>query len=53
MRNDVEPLVTQESQRALLRRAVDERWLLVSVHDPTRPWGYAVEGDREVRVEEV
>lgn len=50
---DVEPLVTLESKRSLLRRAADERWLLVSVHDPTRPWGYAVEGDREVRVEEV
>jgi glyoxylase-like metal-dependent hydrolase (beta-lactamase superfamily II) len=50
---DVEPLVTLESKRSLLRRAADERWLLVSVHDPTRPWGYAVEGDREVTIEEV
>lgn len=37
---DVEPLVTLESKRALLRRAVDERWLLVSTHDPATPWGY-------------
>jgi glyoxylase-like metal-dependent hydrolase (beta-lactamase superfamily II) len=50
---DVEPLVTLESKRSLLRRAADERWLLVSVHDPTRPWGYAVKGDREVTVEDV
>jgi hypothetical protein len=50
---DVEPLVTLESKRSLLRRAADERWLLVSVHDPTRPWGYAVRGDREVTLEEV
>jgi glyoxylase-like metal-dependent hydrolase (beta-lactamase superfamily II) len=43
---DVEPLVTLESKRALLRRAVDERWLLVSTHDPATPWGY-VEADEK------
>jgi glyoxylase-like metal-dependent hydrolase (beta-lactamase superfamily II) len=48
---DVEPLVTLESKRALLRRAVDERWLLVSVHDPVTPWGYATAGDRQVVVQ--
>jgi len=37
---DVEPLVTLESKRALLRRAVDEGWLLVSTHDPAIPWGF-------------
>ena len=37
---DVEPLRTLEAKRALLRRAVAERWLLVSVHDPATPWGY-------------
>ncbi len=42
---DVEPLRTLESKRALLRRAVAERWLLFSTHDPVRPWGYvAAEG---------
>lgn len=41
---DVEPLVTLESKRDLLRRAVDERWLLVSTHDPATPWGF-VEAD--------
>jgi glyoxylase-like metal-dependent hydrolase (beta-lactamase superfamily II) len=41
---DVEPLVTLESKRALLRTAVEERWLLVSTHDPATPWGY-VEGE--------
>ena len=49
---DVEPLVTLESKRALLRRAVDERWLLVSTHDPFTPWGTAVADGRGVRVEE-
>lgn len=43
---DVEPLRTLESKRTLLERAVDERWLLVSTHDPTMPWGYVVEGKK-------
>ncbi|HYJ80595.1 MAG TPA: MBL fold metallo-hydrolase, partial [Longimicrobiaceae bacterium] len=50
---DVEPLVTLESKRALLRRAVDERWLLVSTHDPRVPWGYVREEGKGVRLEEV
>jgi glyoxylase-like metal-dependent hydrolase (beta-lactamase superfamily II) len=41
---DVEPLVTLESKRALLARARDEGWLLVSVHDPSTAWGYARAG---------
>jgi glyoxylase-like metal-dependent hydrolase (beta-lactamase superfamily II) len=36
---DVEPLVTLESKRALLSQAANERWLLVSVHDPAAQWG--------------
>ena len=36
---DVEPLVTLEAKRTLLRQAVEERWLLVSVHDPQTAWG--------------
>jgi glyoxylase-like metal-dependent hydrolase (beta-lactamase superfamily II) len=49
---DVEPLVTLESKRALLRRAVDERWLLVSTHDPVTAWGYAVAEGRHVGLED-
>ena len=49
---DVEPLVTLESKRALARRAVDERWLLVSTHDPFTPWGYAAADGRGVRLED-
>jgi glyoxylase-like metal-dependent hydrolase (beta-lactamase superfamily II) len=49
---DVEPLVTLESKRALLRRAADERWLLVSTHDPFTPWGYAVSDGKQVRLED-
>jgi glyoxylase-like metal-dependent hydrolase (beta-lactamase superfamily II) len=49
---DVEPLVTLESKRALLRRATEERWLLVSTHDPFTPWGYAVAEGKGVRLDE-
>jgi glyoxylase-like metal-dependent hydrolase (beta-lactamase superfamily II) len=45
---DVEPLRTLESKRALLRRATEERWLLVSTHDPVTPWGYAEADGRGV-----
>ena len=36
---DVEPLVTLESKRRVLRQALDERWLLVLEHDPEVAWG--------------
>ncbi len=49
---DVEPLVTLESKRALLKRAVDERWLLVSTHDPFTAWGTPVAEGKGVRLEE-
>jgi glyoxylase-like metal-dependent hydrolase (beta-lactamase superfamily II) len=49
---DVEPLVTLESKRALLERAEEERWLLVSTHDAATPWGYAVRGERGLAREE-
>jgi glyoxylase-like metal-dependent hydrolase (beta-lactamase superfamily II) len=49
---DVEPLVTLESKRALLRRATEERWLLVSNHDPVTAWGFAVADGKGVRLEE-
>lgn len=48
---DVEPLVTLESKRALLSRAVDERWLLVSTHDPFVPWGHVAAEGKGVRLE--
>ena len=49
---DVEPLVTLESKRALLAKAVDERWLLVSTHDPFVAWGHPVAEGKGVRLEE-
>jgi glyoxylase-like metal-dependent hydrolase (beta-lactamase superfamily II) len=36
---DVEPLVTLESKRRILRQALDEEWLVVFEHDPATPWG--------------
>ena len=36
---DVEPLVTLESKRALLRRIEQEDWTVIFEHDATVPWG--------------
>jgi glyoxylase-like metal-dependent hydrolase (beta-lactamase superfamily II) len=47
---DVEPLVTLESKRALLARAVEEEWLLVSTHDPETAWGRVSAEGKGVRL---
>jgi len=36
---DVEPLVTLETKRRILKRAVDEAWLVVFEHDAETAWG--------------
>jgi len=36
---DVEPLVTLETKRRILRQADEERWLFVLEHDAGTPWG--------------
>jgi hypothetical protein len=36
---DVEPLVTLETKRRILKQALDEEWLLIFEHDATVPWG--------------
>ncbi|MDO8502246.1 MAG: MBL fold metallo-hydrolase [Gemmatimonadaceae bacterium] len=36
---DVEPLVTLETKRRILRQAEEENWLLIFEHDATIPWG--------------
>ena len=36
---DVEPLVTLEAKRRILKQAVDEQWLLIFEHDAVVPWG--------------
>jgi glyoxylase-like metal-dependent hydrolase (beta-lactamase superfamily II) len=43
---DVEPLVTLESKRSLLKQAREERWLLVFEHDPVVAWGYLNEDEK-------
>lgn len=35
---DVEPLVTLESKRRILKQAVDEEWILLFEHDAKVPW---------------
>jgi glyoxylase-like metal-dependent hydrolase (beta-lactamase superfamily II) len=37
---DVEPLVTLETKRRILARAVDEGWLVVFEHDATTAWSH-------------
>ena len=36
---DVEPLITLETKRRILKQAVDENWLIMFEHDATVPWG--------------
>lgn len=36
---DVEPLVTLETKRRILRQAEEDEWLLIFEHDATVPWG--------------
>jgi glyoxylase-like metal-dependent hydrolase (beta-lactamase superfamily II) len=35
---DVEPLVTLETKRRILKRAMDEDWLVIFEHDAVTPW---------------
>jgi glyoxylase-like metal-dependent hydrolase (beta-lactamase superfamily II) len=42
---DLEPLVTLETKRTVLHRALHENWLLVFEHDPAVPWGTLVAGE--------
>jgi glyoxylase-like metal-dependent hydrolase (beta-lactamase superfamily II) len=43
---DVEPLVTLETKRAIMRRALDEEWLVVFEHDATTAWGRIAHDDK-------
>ncbi len=49
---DVEPLVTLESKRAIVKRAQDEEWLLIFEHDPTVAWGRIGEKDGKMALVE-
>jgi glyoxylase-like metal-dependent hydrolase (beta-lactamase superfamily II) len=49
---DVEPLVTLESKRGLLRRAREEGWLLVFEHDARVAWGRVAHDGKQYRLAE-
>jgi glyoxylase-like metal-dependent hydrolase (beta-lactamase superfamily II) len=36
---DVEPLVTLETKRRILKQAMDENWLVIFEHDASVAWG--------------
>jgi glyoxylase-like metal-dependent hydrolase (beta-lactamase superfamily II) len=46
---DLEPLVTLETKRRVLERALDEDWLLIFEHDPRVPWGRLAPDGRTLR----
>jgi glyoxylase-like metal-dependent hydrolase (beta-lactamase superfamily II) len=50
---DVEPLVTLESKRALVKQARQENWLLVFEHDPVVAWGYLNDDEKRPAVDPV
>jgi glyoxylase-like metal-dependent hydrolase (beta-lactamase superfamily II) len=37
---DVEPLVTLETKRRIMKRALDEHWVMIFEHDAMVPWGH-------------
>ncbi|MDB4907179.1 MAG: hypothetical protein JWO05_1963 [Gemmatimonadetes bacterium] len=50
---DVEPLVTLESKRRLVARAVDEEWLVVFEHDAVNCWGRLQSDGKAVVLQEL
>ena len=49
---DVEPLVTLETKRRILKQAVDEHWLLIFEHDAMVPWGRVMHDGKSYRLAE-
>lgn len=47
---DVEPLVTLETKRRILRRAVDDDWLVIFEHDATTAWSKLEHDGKAYRV---
>ena len=43
---DVEPLVTLESKRRILKQVAEERWTVIFEHDATVPWGEVMHDGR-------
>jgi glyoxylase-like metal-dependent hydrolase (beta-lactamase superfamily II) len=48
---DVEPLVSLETKRWLLKRAAEERWLLIFEHDAANAWGRVVHDGKAYALE--
>ena len=49
---DVEPLVTLETKRRILRQAEEEDWLLIFEHDAVVPWGRVEHDGKGYRLRE-
>lgn len=49
---DVEPLVTLETKRSILKQAVEEQWLLIFEHDARVPWGRVEHDGKTYRLSE-
>jgi len=47
---DVEPLVTLETKRRILKQAMDENWLLIFEHDAKNAWGRVEHDGRAYRL---
>ena len=50
---DVEPLVTLETKRKILKLAVEQEWTLIFEHDATTPWGRVVQDGKGYLLEPV
>ena len=49
---DVEPLVTLETKRRILKQADDENWLVIFEHDAGTPWGHIAHDGKAYRLKE-
>jgi len=49
---DVEPLVTLETKRRILKQALDEQWLLIFEHDASVAWGRVEHDGKAYRLSE-
>jgi glyoxylase-like metal-dependent hydrolase (beta-lactamase superfamily II) len=49
---DVEPLVSLETKRRILKQALDEQWLVIFEHDATVAWGYVEHDGKAYRLED-
>ncbi|HYU52516.1 MAG TPA: MBL fold metallo-hydrolase [Gemmatimonadaceae bacterium] len=47
---DIEPLVTLETKRGILKQALEEQWLLIFEHDATIAWGRVEQDGKAYRL---